>query len=148
MSTRVKIAIGAVVALLAIIIISVSAGGGGGSSAPNTTSKPPAATAPDKPAKPKVKPVVTFKVWGDAPPGVLGPVNVTYGSDTENLQGKSVPFTETLPFDSKAAFYDVTAQLQGKGDIHCSVTVNGHTKTGHASGGYNICQAELTEFDW
>ncbi|WP_164836360.1 hypothetical protein [Actinacidiphila soli] len=37
----------------------------------------------------------------------------------------------------------ITAQLQGGGDIHCSVTIDGQTKSGHASGGYNICSAQL-----
>jgi hypothetical protein len=38
----------------------------------------------------------------------------------------------------------VNAQLQGSGDINCSVTVDGTTKKGHASGGYNICDAQLS----
>ncbi|MFE2822938.1 hypothetical protein [Streptomyces sp. NPDC059271] len=40
--------------------------------------------------------------------------------------------------------YSLTAQLQGSGDIHCSVAVAGNTKKGHASGGYNICNAQLS----
>ncbi|MGW6210522.1 hypothetical protein [Streptomyces sp. NPDC055109] len=40
-----------------------------------------------------------------------------------------------------ALSYSLTAQLQGSGDIHCSVTVAGNTKKGHASGGDNICNA-------
>jgi hypothetical protein len=38
----------------------------------------------------------------------------------------------------------VTAQLQGSGDINCSVSVEGHSKKGHASGGYNLCTAQLS----
>ncbi|MET9361523.1 hypothetical protein ABZX93_11455 [Streptomyces sp. NPDC006632] len=82
---------------------------------------------------------VVFKVWGSAPSGV----EVTYGSDSDNRQGSGLPMTKTLKLDSAALYYDVTAQLSGGGDINCSVTVNGRTKTGHASGGYNICTAQL-----
>lgn len=89
---------------------------------------------------------VTFKVWGTAPAGDLGPLDITYGDDTDNLKGdfKNGSFTGTVPFKKDAMYYDVTAQLQGSGDIQCSVTVDGHTKSGHASGGYNICSAQLS----
>lgn len=52
--------------------------------------------------------------------------------------------TKTLTLKDDAMYYNVTAQLQGGGDVHCSVTVDGKTKTGHASGGYNICNAQLS----
>ncbi|MFE2969886.1 hypothetical protein ACFXKC_40715 [Streptomyces sp. NPDC059340] len=89
---------------------------------------------------------VVFKVWGTAPAGALGPADITYGSDSDNRQGhwKNGGFTEKLPFKKDAMYYAVNAQLQGSGDIHCSVTVDGKTKTGHASGGYNICSAQLS----
>lgn len=85
-------------------------------------------------------------VWGNAPVGDLGPIDITYGSDSDNRQGKwrDGGFTATLPLNDKVMFYQVSAQLQGSGDIHCSVTVDGHTKSGHASGGYNICDAQLS----
>ncbi|WP_246561982.1 hypothetical protein [Streptomyces roseirectus] len=88
--------------------------------------------------------VVTFKVWGTAPAGALGPLDITYGSDSDNRQGRfrNGEFTATLPFDGDALYYTVTAQLQGAGDIDCSVTVDGHTEKAHASGGYNICHAQ------
>ncbi|MFE2832194.1 hypothetical protein ACFXI6_14270 [Streptomyces mirabilis] len=94
----------------------------------------------------KAASTVVFKVWGTAPAGELGPADVTYGSDSDNRQGhwKNGGFTSTLPFKSDAMYYAVNAQLQGSGDIHCSVTVDGKTKTGHASGGYNICSAQLS----
>ncbi|MET7524704.1 hypothetical protein [Streptomyces sp900116325] len=41
-------------------------------------------------------------------------------------------------------YFNVMAQLQWSGDIQCSVTVDGETKTGHASGDYNICNAQLS----
>jgi hypothetical protein len=96
-------------------------------------------------AAPKKK-VVEFKVWGTAPAGALGPLDITYGSDSDNRDGKfkSGKFEATLPLNKDALFYTVTAQLQGSGDIHCSVTIDGKTKTGHASGGYNICDAQLS----
>ncbi|MFG2793156.1 hypothetical protein [Streptomyces sp. NPDC048419] len=90
--------------------------------------------------------VVTFKVWGTAPAGALGPLDVTYGSDSDTRQGafKNGKFTATLPLNDDAMYFNVTAQLQGSGDINCSVTVGGHTKKGHAAGGYNICDAQLS----
>lgn len=82
---------------------------------------------------------VVFKVWGSAPAGA----DVTYGSDSDNREGSGLPMTKTLNLDTDALYYHVSAQLQGGGDINCSVTVNGTTKKGHASGGYNICSAQL-----
>ncbi|MEU5477458.1 hypothetical protein [Streptomyces mirabilis] len=95
----------------------------------------------DKPAG-----TVVFKVWGTAPAGALGPVDITYGSDSDSRQGKwkSGGFTETLTLKKDSMYYAVNAQLQGSGDIHCSVTVDGKTKSGHAAGGYNICTAQLS----
>jgi hypothetical protein len=84
-----------------------------------------------------------FKVWGRAPSGV----DITYGSDGENIGSHSVTMSKTLTVKDDALYYQITAQLQGGGDIHCSVTIDGKTKTGHASGGYNICSAQLNS-DW
>ncbi|MFE4997103.1 MmpS family transport accessory protein [Streptomyces mirabilis] len=105
------------------------------------TAKPAATKAEPKktePAAPADK--VMFKVCGSAPAGV----DITYGSDSDNLQGRGLPMTKTLTLKDDAMYYNVTAQLQGGGDVHCSVTVDGKTKTGHASGGYNICNAQLS----
>jgi hypothetical protein len=87
---------------------------------------------------------VVFKVWGTAPSGALGPLSITYGSDSDTREGsfKNGEFTATLPLDGDAMYYMVTAQLQGSGDINCSVTIDGETKKAHASGGYNICHAQ------
>jgi hypothetical protein len=92
------------------------------------------------------KKVVVFKVWGTAPAGALGPLNITYGSDSDNRDGafKNGEFEATLPLDDDAMYFNVTAQLQGSGDIHCSVTVGGKTKKAHAAGDYNICMAQLS----
>jgi hypothetical protein len=92
------------------------------------------------------KKVVVFKVWGTAPAGALGPLNITYGSDSDNRDGafENGKFEATLPLDDDAMYFNVTAQLQGSGDIHCSVTVGGKTKKAHAAGDYNICMAQLS----
>lgn len=101
-----------------------------------TPSETPTHTA--KP-KPHHRPKVTFKVSGSAPSGV----DITYGSDSDNRSGHGFPWSATLPLDDDAMYYTVYAQLQGGGDISCSVTVDGVTKHGHASGGYNICSAQV-----
>ncbi|MGW0424748.1 hypothetical protein [Streptomyces sp. NPDC003015] len=92
------------------------------------------------------KKVVIFKVWGTAPAGALGPLDITYGSDSDNRDGtfENGEFKATLPLDDDTLYYNVTAQLQGSGDIHCSVTVGGKTKKAHAAGDYNICMAQLS----
>ncbi|MGW1744566.1 hypothetical protein ACWCRD_02890 [Streptomyces sp. NPDC002092] len=100
-----------------------------------------ASSAPSK----KASHTVEFKVWGTAPAGALGGLDIQYGSDTDTRKGtfKGGKFEATLPLNKDAMYYQLNAQLQGSGDINCSVTVDGHTKTGHASGGYNICMAQL-----
>lgn len=105
-----------------------------------TVTKTPKPRATKKPAEEEAPTgKVVFKVWGSAPSGV----DVTYGSDSDSRQGSGMPMEKTLKLDSEALYYHVSAQLTGGGDINCSVTVNGQTKKGHASGGYNICTAQL-----
>lgn len=94
------------------------------------------ATAPTE--EPAVTEVV-FKVWGKAPSGT----SITYGSDSQNLEGKGLPMNATIKVKSDALYYHITAQLQGGGDIHCSVTLGSETKEGQARGGYNICSAQI-----
>lgn len=86
---------------------------------------------------------VVFKVWGDAPQGV----DVTYGSDSDNrdASGRQLPIKKTLKIDHGAMFYDITAQLNGGGNIHCSVRIGKSKDRGHASGSYNICDAQLNQ---
>ncbi|MET8077487.1 hypothetical protein [Streptomyces sp. NPDC005303] len=145
-----------------IALIGAVAGGGSGSSdsksADNTkvsgsTSKGDKAADASEGSDTKAdsekksdKKVVVFKVWGTAPAGALGPLNITYGSDSDNRDGtfKNGEFKATPPLDEDALYFDVTAQLQGSGDIHCSVTVGGKTKKAHAAGDYNICSAQLS----
>ncbi|MGW5609792.1 hypothetical protein ACWEWI_27645 [Streptomyces sp. NPDC003753] len=150
-----------VVALFVLIGIVAAVSGGDDSDKSNsaTGSKPSAATSQtEKPAaaeassKPKAKTddkaakTVVFKVWGTAPAGALGPLDITYGSDSDTRKGKFAngKFEATLPLNKDAMYFNVTAQLQGSGDIHCSVTIDGKTKQGHAAGGYNICDAQLS----
>ena len=104
--------------------------------------------------------LVVFKVSGSGYP------SVQYGTDSNNNSptggygplgnGVALPWSTSLTYDSNALYYYVSAQLQGYGDISDSVTEvittycsNGHHKTesfplasGHASGSYNIAQAE------
>ena len=101
------------------------------------TAKAEAKTADDSDTAPSGKAV--FKVWGSAPSGV----EITYGSDGTNLQGKGLPMEKTLTVDADAFYYQVTAQLMGGGNVQCSVTIDGKTKKGRAQGGYNICSAQL-----
>jgi len=108
---------------------------------------------------------VVFKVWGSGYP------SIQYGTDSNNNSppggygplgnGNALPWSASLTYDSRALYYYVSAQLQGYGDISDSVTEvittycsDGSHKTesfplasGHASGGYNIAQAEYTGGD-
>ncbi|WP_449351615.1 hypothetical protein [Streptomyces shaanxiensis] len=133
-----------------IALVGAVVGGGSGSNDSKNTTKSVGGTkagdsAPER-AKKADKKVVVFKVWGTAPAGALGPLNITYGSDSDNRDGdfKDGKFKATLPLDDDALYFNVTAQLQGSGDIHCSVTVGGKTKKGHAAGDYNICSAQVS----
>ncbi|MEV6115970.1 hypothetical protein AB0L59_26565 [Streptomyces sp. NPDC052109] len=154
-----------IVGLFVIIGIIAAAAGSGGSkkndssgstntaSATHNTSKSSGNAKTSGSDSNKAPSTVTFKVWGTAPAGALGGLDISYGSDSDTRKGtfKDGKFTATLPFKKKAMYYQVNAQLQGSGDIHCSVTVDGHTKTAHASGGYNICDTQLSSFtgdDW
>ncbi|MFF1307935.1 hypothetical protein [Streptomyces sp. NPDC058307] len=101
------------------------------------TAKAEANTADSADTAPSGKAV--FKVWGSAPAGV----DITYGSDGTNLQGKGLPMEKTLSVDENSLYYQVTAQLMGGGNVQCSVTIDGKTKKGRAQGGYNICSAQL-----
>ncbi|MEU6416042.1 hypothetical protein [Streptomyces spiralis] len=148
------------VVVLIVIIAAVSSAGGGSDDKSDNSKSDSSASKQDKPAadgksdskdkaedakKDSDKKVVVFKVWGKAPAGALGPLDINYGSDSDTRKGKFAngKFEATLTLDKDAMFYNVTAQLQGSGDIQCSVTIGDKTKKGHASGGYNICDAQL-----
>ncbi len=103
---------------------------------------------------------VVFKVTGYAPSGV----DITYGSDSDNRSphgylgvlgsGTPVPWHGSVRYDKNALYYSITAQLQGSGDIRCYVILKVTSRqypriseskimaSGHASGSYNICDAQ------
>ncbi|MGV9346531.1 hypothetical protein ACWDSD_17240 [Streptomyces spiralis] len=87
------------------------------------------------------KKIAVFKVWGTATHGV----DINYGSDSDSRKGTFAngKFEATLPVAEGVMYFNVMGQLQGGGDIQCSVTIGGKTKKGHASGDYNICHAQL-----
>lgn len=106
---------------------------------------------------------VVFQVWGSAASGA----QITYGSDSDSRsprgslgplgEGRALPWKAHLAWSRSALYYDVTAQLQGGGDIDCGVWLkvtdwfsNGTRRSaskrvasGHASGSYNICDAQV-----
>jgi hypothetical protein len=93
---------------------------------------------------PATAPTASFACSGSAPSGV----DITYGSDSSNLTGgTTLPWSASLPLDSQMQYVNVTAQLQGDGSVSCTTTVNDNgqtvTKSGTASGGYQIASAEI-----
>ncbi|MET9454089.1 hypothetical protein ABZY05_03190 [Streptomyces canus] len=48
--------------------------------------------------------MVWFKVWGTAPAGALGPLNITYGPDSDSRDGafENGEFKATLPLRDDA----------------------------------------------
>lgn len=104
----------------------------------------PAAAAPTTTTT-TAPPTAAFSCSGSAPEGV----SITYGADTQNLDGGgSVPWSTSLPIPDQAQYEAVNAQLQGPdGSISCTVTVtqNGQSTTqmGEASGNYNIAAAQV-----
>ncbi|MGW7548027.1 hypothetical protein ACWGKQ_43995 [Streptomyces sp. NPDC054770] len=139
--------------VLGIAAAAVSGGGSNGSGSSTsksgsttTTRNRTAAGAKDDSKKAGAPKTAVFKVWGTAPAGVLGGLDINYGSDSDTRKGvfEDGRFEAALPLEKGAMYYTLNAQLQGSGDINCSVTVDGQTKSGHASGGYNICDAQLS----
>jgi hypothetical protein len=128
--------------------------------APHSGSK--AAPADQGPTLVGKKVRIVFKVTGYAPAGA----SIQYGSDSDNRspQGgfgplgdaQQVPWSASMPYHASSLYYDVTAQLEGGGDITAKVIKatttywsdgKHHTgrqvlATGHASGGYQIADAQ------
>jgi hypothetical protein len=131
-------------------------------------SEPATPTIDSEPAAPTMTrqtDKVLFKVWGSGYP------SVQYGSDSDSRSpaggygplgdGNALPWSASVTYDPSALYYAVSAQLEGYGDISDSVTEvittycsDGSHKTesfplahGHASGGYNIAQAEYAGGD-
>jgi hypothetical protein len=123
--------------VVALIIIAIAANGASNNSTSSPSGSPAASGG-----------TVVFMVSGNAPDGV----SITYGSDTVNDSpsgtlgplgsGTPAPWQASLPYNSSALYYYVSAQLQGSGSISCSVSGPGSEVNGQASGQYNICQAE------
>jgi hypothetical protein len=87
---------------------------------------------------------VTYQCAGSAPVGI----NITYGPSNSGLQATSLPFaTHDDAISHTAQYYAITAQLQGGGDVTCTVTVTGagHTITssGTARGGHNEATPQI-----
>jgi hypothetical protein len=81
---------------------------------------------------------VTFTVTG------TGAAQVTYGPAGTQISGQ-VPMNVTAPL-SDPAYYSLTAQLQGGGEVSCSIAVDGTViSSGIADGGYNIAFCEISQ---
>ena len=147
-------------------ILSASSGSASASAAPpspsGSASGSPSPSAAPGPTMSRQTDTVVFKVTGSGYP------SIQYGTDSNNDSppggygplgnGNALPWSASLTYDSSALYYYVSAQLQGYGDISDSVTEvittycsDGSHETesfalanGHASGGYNIAQAEYT----
>ena len=117
-----------------------------------TATAAPATTAPPATAPPTTAPAANqaaFSCTGSAPEGV----NITYGTNTSNLNGgSSVPWQASVPLPATAQSAEVSAQLQGPdGNITCTTAVtwssggSSHTvtQTGTAAGNYNIADAQV-----
>lgn len=104
-----------------------------------TPTTPTSAATSTTPAMPDG---VTYQCDGSAPAGI----NITYGPSGSGLQATSLPFTAHDDSVSQTAqCYAITAQLQGGGDVTCTVTAAGHvtTRSGTARGGYNEATPEV-----
>lgn len=137
------VGVAVVIGIAAAVVGGGSDGSHGGASTSTSTTRTDDKAATGASDTPKT---VVFKVWGTAPPGALGGLDITYGSDSDTRKGtfENGRFEAELPFVKGAMYYTLHAQLQGSGDINCSVTVAGKTKSAHVSGGYNICDTQLT----
>jgi hypothetical protein len=81
---------------------------------------------------------VTFTVTGTAV------AQVTYGPAGTQISG-SVPMNVTAPLGDPA-YYSLSAQLQGGGEVSCSIAVDGTViSSGTADGGYNIAVCEISQ---
>lgn len=161
---RHKILTGLGVAVVLFVIGGAFAGGGDGTPAASAgaNAKPSAAAsgsssratnstkaAPREATGPRR---IVFTVTGKAPRGV----DVTYGSDSDDRSGNTttdadgmptakLPWSRSLKLDDDVAYYMLSAQLAGGGDINCKLTIGGKTVAkGHASGEYNICSAQAS----
>lgn len=165
-STLGPVLLGTVVGIFVLIVIVAVASrggstGGGNVAASQTTAAGTPSTAAAAPAQPAAPPSsaaapvqaaapagpssqVKYSCTGSAPDGV----DITYGTESSNSSASKLPFSRTVPLDSSAQYYDVTAQLSGSGTVSCTTTVWASdgtvtTKSGMANGGYNIASSEV-----
>lgn len=135
------IAISAASLFAAIIAIAAATGGHGQTPAPvsaTSAAAPAAAASTTAPAAAAAPSKITYEVTGT--PGA----QVTYGPAGSDLNG-SVPMHVTARLGN-AEYYDIQAQLQGSGDVTVKILINGKViSSGHASGGYNIAMAEISQ---
>jgi len=146
-------------------ILSASSGSASAPSPSGSASGSPSPSAPAAPTMTRQTDKVVFKVSGSGYP------SIQYGSDSDSRSpaggygplgdGNALPWSASVTYDPSALYYAVSAQLEGYGDISDSVTEvittycsDGSHKTesfplahGHASGGYNIAQAEYAGGD-
>jgi hypothetical protein len=82
----------------------------------------------------------TFSVTGTAPSGV----HVAYGIGVLKYQGaRRLPLHVIMKIAKNALFADVSAELQGSGNITCTIRIGKASSTAHATGGFSICSAQL-----
>jgi hypothetical protein len=134
--------------VLLIVIVVAASSNSSSSGSPSAVTSPSsassstapaahAAAAKPSPTKPAAQ-TVTYSVTGSA-------ADVTYGPSGSDFQG-SVPMTKTETLDSNASYYAITAQLQGSGEVSCSIEVNGKViDHATAEGDYNIADCEITQ---
>lgn len=127
--------------LLVVVIAVVASNHGSGQApapaAPTSAPAPAAAAAASSPA-PAGAAVITYVVTGT--PGA----DVTYGPAGSDLTG-SVPMRVRQKLGD-AAYYAIQAQLQGSGSVTVQILINGRViSSGHATGGYNIANAEIVQ---
>ena len=73
-----------------------------------------------------------------------GAAQVTYGPAGTQISGQ-VPMNVTASLGDPA-YYSLTAQLQGGGEVSCSIAVDGTViSSGIADGGYNIAFCEISK---
>jgi hypothetical protein len=134
--------------VLLIVIVVATSSHSSNSGSPSAATSPSAASSSTAPAahaaaaKPSpTKPAaqtVTYSVTGST-------ADVTYGPSGSDFQG-SVPMTKTETLDNNASYYAITAQLQGSGEVSCSIEVNGKViDHATAEGDYNIADCEITQ---
>lgn len=126
--------------VLLIIVIAVAANSGKtpAPSASGTTAAGASVPAPgNSAAKPAAAQTVTYSVTGSS-------ADVTYGPAGTDLSGK-VPLHKTAKL-ANAAYYAITAQLQGGGKVTCEISVNGSVVSkATATGSYNIANCEIVQ---